>query len=99
MGLLEREIIKVTADSILAVDTLLGNVEVLDVDEIPLANGSDEGTGELLLAICGGVEGEVDGDQVNLVEGSTFKLSGQDLVGMKDGHRLPSLVHIVGSKP
>ena len=72
MGLLEREIIKVTADSILAVDTLLGNVEVLDVDEIPLANGSDEGTGELLLAICGGVEGEVDGDQVNLVGGSNF---------------------------
>ena len=34
--LLEREIIKVTADSILAVDTLLGDVEVLDVDETPL---------------------------------------------------------------
>ena len=73
MGLLEREIIKVTADSILAVDTLLGDVEVLDVDEIPLANGSDGGTGELLLAICGGVEGEVDGDQVNLVGGSNFQ--------------------------
>ena len=62
MGLLEREIIKVTTDSIPAVDTLLGDVEVFDVDEIPLANGGDEGTGELLLAFWGGVEGKVDGN-------------------------------------
>ena len=73
MGLLEQEIINVTTDCILAVDTLPRDVEVLDVDEIPLANGSDEGTGELLLAIWGGVEGEVDGDQVNLVGGSNFQ--------------------------
>ena len=73
MSPLERETVKVTVDSMLAVDTLLGDVEVLDVDEIPLANGGDEGTGELLLAICGGVEGEVDGDQVNLVGGSNFQ--------------------------
>ena len=73
MGLLEQEIINVTTDGILAVDTLLGDVEVLDVDEIPLANGGDEGTGELLLAFWDGVEGEADGDQVNLVGGSNFQ--------------------------
>ena len=62
LSLLKREIIKVTTNRKLAVDTLLGDVEVLDVDEVPLANGSDEGTGELLLAFWGGVEGEVDGN-------------------------------------
>ena len=66
--LLEWEIVKVTADSILAVDTFLGDVEVLDVEEPLLANGSNEGVGELLLAFRGGVEGEVDGDQIGPIE-------------------------------
>ena len=67
MSPLERETVKVTVDSMLGVDTLLGDVEVLDIEKIPLANGSDKGTGEPLLAFRGGVEGEVDGDQVGLV--------------------------------
>ena len=73
MSLLEWEILKVTADSILAVDTLLGDGEVLDMEKIPLANGCDEGTGELLLTFRGEVEGEIDGDQVGLVRGSNFQ--------------------------
>jgi len=39
--LLERKIIKVTTDRKLAVDTLPGDVEVLDVEEALLANGGD----------------------------------------------------------
>ena len=66
--LLEWEIVKVTADSELVVDTLLGDVEVLDIEETLLANGSDKGTSELLLALRGRVEGEVDGDQVGPVK-------------------------------
>ena len=66
--LLEWEIVKVTADSILAVDTFLGDVEVLDVEEPLLANGSNEGVGEHLLAFRGGVEGEVDCDQIGPIE-------------------------------
>lgn len=65
---LEWEIVKVTADGELAVYALLGDVEVLDVEETLLANGGDEGVGELLLALRGGVEGEVDGDQVGPVK-------------------------------
>jgi len=53
--LLEWEIVKVTTDSKLAVDTLLRDVEVLDVEEAPLSNGGDEGMGELLLALQGRV--------------------------------------------
>ena len=66
--LLEWEIVKVTADSELVVDALLGDVEVLDIEETLLANGSDKGTSELLLALRGRVEGEVDGDQVGPVK-------------------------------
>ena len=60
--------VKVAADSILAVDTLLGDVEVLDVEETLLVNGGDEGAGELLLASRDGVEGKVDGDQIGPIE-------------------------------
>ena len=66
--LLEWEIVKVTADSILAVDAFLGDVEILDVEEPLLTNGSNEGVGELLLAFRGGVEGEVDCDQIGPIE-------------------------------
>ena len=66
--LLEWEIVKVTADSELVVDALLGDVEVLDIEETLLANGGDKGTSELLLALRGRVEGEVDGDQVGPVK-------------------------------
>ena len=52
--LFEWEIIKVTADSKLAVDTLLRDIEVLDVEETFLANSGDEGAGKLLLAFRGG---------------------------------------------
>ena len=38
-------------------------LKFFDVEEPLLANGGDEGAGELLLAFRGGVEGEVDGDQ------------------------------------
>lgn len=53
----EWEIVKVTTDSKLAIDTLLGDVEVLDAEEALLANGGDEGACELLLALRCGVEG------------------------------------------
>ena len=66
--LFEWEIIEGATDSKLAVDVLLGDVEVLDVEEALLANGSDEGACELLLALRCGVEGEVDGDQVGPVK-------------------------------
>ena len=66
--LLEWEIVKVTADSELVVDALLGDVEVLDIEETLLANSGDKGTSELLLALRGRVEGEVDGDQVGPVK-------------------------------
>ena len=66
--LLEREIIKVTTNRKLMVDTLLGDVEILEVEEALLANGGDEGAGKLLPAFRGGVEGEVDGDQVGPVK-------------------------------
>ena len=68
LSLLKREIIKVTTNRKLAVDTLLGDVEVLDVEEALLANGGDEGAGKFLPALRGGVEGEVDGDQVGPVK-------------------------------
>ena len=66
--LLEWEIVKVTADSELVVDALLGDVEVLYIEETLLANSGDKGTSELLLALRGRVEGEVDGDQVGPVK-------------------------------
>ena len=66
--LLEWEIIKVTTNRKLAVDTLLGDVEILEVEEAFLANGGDEDTGELLPTFRSGVEGEVDGDQVGPVK-------------------------------
>ena len=66
--LLEWEIVKVTADGELAVYALLGDVEVLDIEETLLANGGDEGASELLPAFWSGVEGEVDGDQVGPVK-------------------------------
>ena len=68
MLLLEWEIVKVTADGELAVYVLLGDVEVLDIEETLLANGGDEGAGKFLPALRGGVEGEVDGDQVGPVK-------------------------------
>ena len=68
MFLLKWEIVKIATDSELAVDTFLGDVEILDVEEAPLANCSDEGTGKHLPALQGGVEGEVYGDQVGPVE-------------------------------
>jgi hypothetical protein len=66
--LFEWEIVKVTTDGKLAVYTFLGDVEVLDVEEALLADGSDEGTGELLLALRGGAQREVDCDQVGPVK-------------------------------
>jgi len=66
--LLEREVVQVTTDRKLVVDTLLRDVEVLDVEEAFLANGGDEGTSEFLLAFWGRVEGEIDGDQVGPVK-------------------------------
>lgn len=64
----EREIVKVTTDSKLAIDTFLGDVEVLDVEEALLANGGDEGAGQLVLALRSGIEGKVDGDQFGPVK-------------------------------
>ena len=61
---LEWEIVKVATDSKLTVDTLLRDIEVLDVEEPLLANGGDEGASEFFLAFRGGVEREVDGGQV-----------------------------------
>ena len=69
---LEREIVKVVADSILAVDVFLGDVEVLDVRETLLVNCGDEGTGKLLLVICGGVEVEVGDAGNHGVQTSSF---------------------------
>ena len=66
--LLEWEIVKVTADSELVVDALLGDVEVLDVKEAFLANGGDEDASELLPACWGREKGEIDGDQVGPVK-------------------------------
>ena len=66
--LLEWEIVKVTADSELVVDALLGDVEVLYIEETLLANSGDKSTSELLLALRGRVEGEVNGDQVGPVK-------------------------------
>ena len=66
--LLEWETIEVTTNRELAVDTLLGDVEILDVEEALLANSGDEGAGELLPALRSGIEGEVDGDQVGPVK-------------------------------
>lgn len=70
MDPLEREIVKVVADSILAVDVFLGDAEVLDVEAL-LVNGGDEGTGELL-ALRGGVEGEVGDAGNHGVQTSSF---------------------------
>ena len=61
---LEWEIVKVATDSKLTVDTLLRDIEVLDVEEPLLSNGGDEGAGEFFLAFRSGVEREVDGGQV-----------------------------------
>jgi len=66
--LLEWEMVKFMSDCKLAIDMFLGDVEVFDVEKTSLVNGGDEGVGELLLAYRGGVEGEVDGDQVGPVE-------------------------------
>ena len=66
--LLEWETIEVTTNRELAVDTLLGDVEILDVEEALLANSGDEGAGKLLPTFRSGVEGEVDGDQVGPVK-------------------------------
>ena len=66
--LIEWEIVKVATDSKLTVDTLLGDIEVLDVEEALLANGSGEGAGELLLAFRSRVEGDINGDQISPVE-------------------------------
>ena len=89
--LLESEIVKVTSDGKLAIDTLLGDVEVLDVEKAFLAHGSDEGTGELLLALRGGVEGEVDGDQVSPVKVG-LKARGFGIRFFEGGKRLPTFV-------
>jgi hypothetical protein len=52
----------------LAIDALLGNVEVLDIEEAFLAEGGDESLCELLLALRGVVQGEVESDELSPVE-------------------------------
>ena len=65
---LEREIVKVAADSKLAVDALLGDVEILDVEEALLANGSNQGPCEFRLSFRGVAQGKIDCDQVGPVK-------------------------------
>lgn len=65
---LEREIVKVAADSKLAVDALLGDVEILDVEEALLANGSNQRPCEFRLSFRGVAQGKIDCDQVGPVK-------------------------------
>ena len=66
--LLERELVEALAERELPVHTLLGDVEVLHVEEAILAHGLQEGLRQLLLALRGAIEAEVERDKVRPVE-------------------------------
>lgn len=66
--LLERELVEALAERELPVHTLLGDVEVLHVEEAILAHGLQECLRQLLLALRGSEQAEVEGDEVRPVE-------------------------------
>ena len=66
--LLERELVEALAERELPVHTLLGDVEVLHVEEAVLAHGLQEGLRKLLLALRGSEQAEVESDKVCPIE-------------------------------
>ena len=66
--LLQRELVEALAERELPVHTLLGDVEVLHVEEAVLAHGLQEGLRKLLLALRGSEQTEVESDKVCPIE-------------------------------
>lgn len=67
--LFKRQLVEALAEGELPVHTLLGDVEVLHVEEAVLAHGLQQSLRKLLLALRGSEQAEVDGDEVRPIEG------------------------------
>lgn len=66
--LLERYLVETLSEGELPVYTLLGDVEVLHVEEAILAHGLQKGLRKLLLALGRSEQTEVEGDEICPVE-------------------------------